>query len=273
MKVKAADVAAEGPKYLGTPYATIDCQAFVEKCLKDAGLAVDLKGSNEWYREMTWTGSPEACKKKFGKIPKGAFLYIHLFDGGEVKRGYRDGLGNASHIGIYTGTGDGAIHSSASRGCVATSKFSGHTINGGWNVVGLWDRLSYDDTTDQMLNSEVDKTQVSEGQITNVEIIMDTMIVSSKNGSGVRMRKSASSIGTYMCTIPEGTIFNVTETKSGYAKVYYNGQEGWASLEYLVPTDTDSIKEPDPSATVTIPREDAAKLFELLGIALGEFHG
>ena len=65
-----------GDKYIGTPYTTMDCQGFVEKMLEDAGIKKNLKGSNAWYREMTWVGTPEECKKIFGAIPVGAFLFI-----------------------------------------------------------------------------------------------------------------------------------------------------------------------------------------------------
>lgn len=151
-------VSMQGDKYLGTPYTTMDCQAFAERCLKDAGLDKNLAGSNAWYRECRkngWVGSPEDCRRKFGKIPKGAFLFIHKFDGGEVKKGYKDGLGNASHMGLYTGRGKGAIHSSSSRGCVAESAFSGKTIpNGGWNTVGLWNKLDYGDAINQKLRGD-----------------------------------------------------------------------------------------------------------------------
>lgn len=137
-----------GFQYLGIPYSTMDCQKFVEKCLSDCGMRKDLAGSNAWYREVMRNGaimSPEECVKQLGCVPKGAFLFIHAFDGGEEKRGYHDGFGNASHIGICTGTrGEGAIHSSSSRGCVCESKFQGKSIRGGWNKVGLWKQVSYD---------------------------------------------------------------------------------------------------------------------------------
>ena len=151
--VKAEDLANAGFKYLGRSYKEMDCQKFVEKCLADIGMRVDLPGSNAWYRKMTWTGTPEECKKRFGCVPAGAFLFILAFDGGERARGYTDILGNASHIGIVTNTGKGAIHSSQSRGEVCESAFKGKTIpNGGWNRIGLWNVLSYGTKVDGMLN-------------------------------------------------------------------------------------------------------------------------
>ena len=157
-RISAETVSLQGDKYLGTAYSVMDCQAFVERCLKDAGLDKNLAGSNAWFRECLkngWAGSPEECRRTFGKIPKGAFLFIVSHDGGEVKRGYRDGLGNASHIGLYTGRGKGAIHSSSSRACVAESAFSGRTIpNGGWNTVGLWNRLDYGESINNKLKGD-----------------------------------------------------------------------------------------------------------------------
>ena len=158
--VNAEVFAKAGAKYLGRSYDEMDCQEFFERCAKDAGLSLDLKGSNAWFRkfrETGWTGSPEDCKKVFGSIPKGAALFIHAFDGGEEKRGYHDGLGNASHIGIKTGTGKGAIHSSATRGQVAESEFHDKTIrNGGWNMVGLSRLFDYGDKINGLLGGGSD---------------------------------------------------------------------------------------------------------------------
>ena len=137
-----------GFKYLGVPYSQMDCQAFVEKCLADCGLKMDLAGSNAWYREVNKNGvilTPEECVRQLGCVPKGAFLFILEHDGKEPEKYKPDGLGNASHIGLCTiPRGEGAIHSSSSRGCVAESVFKQKTINGGWNRVGLWNRVAYD---------------------------------------------------------------------------------------------------------------------------------
>ena len=140
-------LAEAGFRYLGVPYARMDCQAFAEQCLRDCGLEKNLAGSNAWYREVWKNGAvmtPEECVRELGKVPAGAFLFILQQDGGEPAKYKPDGLGNASHIGICTGRGEGAIHSSASRGCVAESRFKGKSISGGWNRVGLWNEVSYD---------------------------------------------------------------------------------------------------------------------------------
>ena len=146
--ISGEKLANVGFQYLGVSYKTMDCQAFVERCLRDCGLSMDLAGSNAWYREVMrngWVGTPEECVQLYGCVPAGAFLFILKQDGKEPAKYKPDGIGNASHIGICTGSrGEGAIHSSSSRGCVCESKFKGKTIpNGGWNRVGLWDRVDY----------------------------------------------------------------------------------------------------------------------------------
>ena len=149
--VTALSFSRQGAKYIGWPYIVMDCQAFVERCLLDAGLDRNLAGSNAWYREMDWTGTPEECTALFGAVPKGAFLFILEHNGKEPDKYKPDGLGNASHIGICTGTGLGAIHSSYTRGGVYESVFTGRTINGGWNRVGLWRELDYGDEINRWL--------------------------------------------------------------------------------------------------------------------------
>ena len=67
--IKAADLAQIGQMFLGCSYDDMDCQQFVERCLAHLGLYKDLPGSNAWYREMTWTGSPEECVSR-GSPPR-----------------------------------------------------------------------------------------------------------------------------------------------------------------------------------------------------------
>lgn len=104
---EVADQAVTG-NYVGTPYSKLDCQGFVEQVLKDLGVRkpdgtpYNWRGSNSMFRNfIRWRGTIEECKKKFGTIPPGAFVFLVKHDGGEVKRGYNDGLGNATHVGLY----------------------------------------------------------------------------------------------------------------------------------------------------------------------------
>ena len=177
--IEGAKLVQAAVKYLGRAYSEMDCQAFPERALKECGLDINLAGSNTWIREVMKNGAvmtPEECVRQLGKVPQGAFLFIVEQDGKEPEKYRGDGIGNASHMGFCTDEtademmayclarissaaerkkfiekvshGNGAIHSSSSRGCVCTSKFAGRTIQGGgWNRVGLWPKkIAYDYT-------------------------------------------------------------------------------------------------------------------------------
>lgn len=122
----------------GIPYSKWDCQAFVEQMLKKVGVKRNWRGSNHMWREaLSWKGTPEECIAKFGCIPPGAWLFTLKWDGSEKKRGYYDNEGAAVHVGIYTGMGQGVMHSSA--GGVQEGPFP----HSRWNRVGLAIDLDY----------------------------------------------------------------------------------------------------------------------------------
>lgn len=268
--IKASDLATVGCKYLGTPYTTMDCQAFVEKCLKDLGLKKNLPGSNAWYREVMrhgWIGKPEECKKKYGSIPPGAFLFIWENDGGEKEHGYYDGLGNASHIGIFTNLsgdemveiakksgnkiagkynfGNGAINSSSTHESVCTSKFYGKSINGGWNRVGLWDQVDYQNKGD------------------GGETMPHTMIVSTPDGGSLNMRTKPSTSGDIITRIPNGTPVNVIGETDGWKQIDYAGKTGWVMESYLVEPSS------DPQGQICVPRDELERIYDTIGDWLG----
>ena len=254
--IDAKEFARAGQKYLGTPYSTMDCQAFVEKCLQDCGLKKDLRGSNAWYREMDWTGTPEECKKIYGSIPTGAFLFILEDDGGEIARGYKDGLGNASHIGIVTHTGKGAIHSSSSRGEVAESRFKDKTIsNGGWNRVGLSRLFDYGDKINQALSGD---------KADEVIINMEYATVITENGLPVKLRPTKSTSRPWLTQIPNGTQLLITERDGMWAKTTYDGCEGYVMEAFLAFDGTAT-----GSVSISLERGHAEALLAALKQALG----
>ena len=239
-KANAEELSRAGDQYLGRSYDEMDCQEFVERCLEAIGIKIDLKGSNAWYRKCQaegWTGTPEECVKTFGSVPKGAFLFIHAFDGGEERRGYHDGKGNASHIGLKTGRGKGAIHSSASRECVAESEFHDKTIrNGGWNMVGLWTQLSYGKTVDWLLEHMSLGSAPAENTQEEDKTMMVT--VSSPNGKPVNLRKAANKNAPLVDQIPDGTEAELLAGGDVWSKIKANGKTGWMMAEFLVADDS-----------------------------------
>ena len=87
---------------LGTPYSKLDCQALVEKVLALAGMKIiNYRGSNHMWRELVF----DREKTDDAVILPGMLAFIVKQDGGEKKRGYHDGMGNATHVAIALGSG------------------------------------------------------------------------------------------------------------------------------------------------------------------------
>jgi hypothetical protein len=141
----ALKVACEQMLTEGISYDTMDCQKAVEEALNRCGIPkseCDLAGSNAHYRKCRWVGTPEECLKLLGvkEVPTGAFMFIWEESGAPSKYD-GDGMGNATHIGVYLGGGR-TFNSSQSMGSVTVStKFGGKKTvpNGGWNRVGFSD--------------------------------------------------------------------------------------------------------------------------------------
>lgn len=257
--VDGKQLGSAGFKYLGVSYEKMDCQAFVERCLKDCGCNKDLPGSNSWYREVYKNGlicSPEDCVKMLGTVPAGAFLFIVSNDGGEPEKFQGDGLGNASHIGIVTGQGEGAIHSSYSRGCVAESKFQNKTIqNGGWNKVGLWNNVSYDygptPGPSPGPSPEPDPPEPDPPSPYPYEAIVSSGgngPVNTRKGPGKNYAQSKAG------KLAEGTLVEVQKEQDGWSYIRTVDKNGaawycWMDSSYLIPV-VDPDPDPDPSTTL-----------------------
>ena len=151
-------VQAASAKYDNIKYSDLDCQAFVEKVLYDSGVrkpdgaAYNWKGSNSmWRNALSWKGTLEECKTKFGEIPIGAWVFNLRFDGGEKDKGYNDKEGNAYHVGIYLGN-------EVTRD---STKISGKRDGVGfrplkeWNRVGLCKYLDYENINKDNKEKEI----------------------------------------------------------------------------------------------------------------------
>ena len=268
MKISAIDFSLVGDKYLGRSYEEMDCQAFVERCMADVGLRMDLGGSNSWYRECMkhgWTGTPKECVKKFGSVPKGALLFILEPVSAKTPAKFRnDGIGDATHMGIVTGCGEGAIHSSRSRGCVAISRFKGKTItNGGWNRVGLLDRFDYGKTVTWVLEhmgiGEAPKEKsVQEESLMNV-------IIQAENGGPVKLRQSCDPKRKEYAVweeYPPGTQAEVLKSGETWSQIRIGNRTGWMMSRFLVADD--SIVPVEPAENVSV--ETATHFVEQQGI-------
>ena len=255
MKIDSVAFSFAGDKYLGVPYSQMDCQAFVERCMADCGFRKDLPGSNAWYREVMnngWVGSPEDCMKEFGQIPKGALLFILKHDGKEPEKYRKDGIGNASHVGFKTGRNDGAINSSSSRGCVATSKFKDKTIpNGGWNRVGLYKQFDYGKSVNWILEHGTDG-QPADDDGKQDEVVYLQGKVTAPTGSTVKLRKEPSTSCSMYWDIQIGTEVMVVDYGPEWSKVITGGLTGWMMTKFIdiqgevIPGDEEPV---DPGQT------------------------
>lgn len=106
-------------------YAQYDCIGFTNLVRRRLGLAAigdhdGHYGTNTLWRDTTgdllWKGTLQECYNTFGSIPEGAYLFKCYPEG---TPGYNsipfyysgDGIGNFSHIGIYTNLGKGVMQS------------------------------------------------------------------------------------------------------------------------------------------------------------------
>lgn len=132
--------------YVGIPYSELDCQAFVERVLKDLGVrdcsgkAYNWRGTNDmWRTALQWKGTCDQAAATFGGLQPGMWLFTVKNDGGEVDRGYHDTEGNAAHVGIYLGNGK-VIHSTT--GGVAIVDYPAKR----WTHAGILSCLTLDTT-------------------------------------------------------------------------------------------------------------------------------
>ena len=265
-------LATVGFLQIGTSYKEMDCQAFVEWCLAQCGVKKDLAGSNTWYRECVkngWTGTPGDCVKEFGLVPKGALLFILKHDGKEPDKYKKDGIGNASHIGFKTGRNEGAINSSSSRGCVATSKFQDKTIpNGGWNRVGLYNQFTYGKSVDWILEHGTDNPDHG-----GDDVHMKAIVVAD-SGSTVKLRQKPSTSCNMYWDIPVGTEVEVVDKQDDWCKVITSGLTGWMMTQFLqfetpdVPDPDEDPDDPDvdpgETLTITLSYTDCANAYPLI---------
>ncbi len=261
MKYSAEEFSRAGDQFLGRSYEEMDCQALVERMMAAVGYRRDRGGSNSWYRECMkngWTGTPEECVKEFGSVPKGALLFIREDVSASTPGKFRDdGIGDITHMGVKTGRGDGAIHSSHSRGGVCTSKFKDRTIpNGGWNRVGMLNVFSYGKTVDWVLEHGSGSGDGSPSFVpADKEGKLLKGTVTAKSGSTVKLRQKPSTDCTIYWNIPVGTEMEIVDQRENWSKCVCGGLTGWMKKEFIrtdgegdIPIGPEPAVSEDPSS-------------------------
>ena len=239
---------AKGPRIR---YDDIDCQAFMELIFSECGTKISYKGSNDMYRNAcSWVGTLEEAKKE-GRLVPGAALFIVEFDGKEPDEYKVDGLGNASHVGMYVGPNAltdvdkngksrvcDVVHSSASMERVA-----GSTLKNAWTHVGLWKNAEFGVEVVGSVTMGPNDNNSSEG----IEAIVNTRgeefmanemnaYVCTENGEGVNFRtktSSKSALVPRMPKIPEGAVVQVLGYTGEWSKIVYMGYTGYVMTRFL----------------------------------------
>ncbi len=115
-----------------------DCQGLIEAVVRALGGEISYRGSNDMFRNAcTYVETLDQAKRE-GHLVPGAVLFIVKNDGGQPPQ-YKDGQGNASHVGWYTGGRYEVVHASSSKGKVAPS-----TLKNAWTHVGWLKAVDYD---------------------------------------------------------------------------------------------------------------------------------
>ena len=170
--------------------------------------------------------------KQFGSVPKGALLFILEPVGPKTPAKFRDdGVGDATHMGIVTGRNDGAIHSSSSRGCVATSKFAGKTIpNGGWNRVGLLPVFDYGDEVNSEFRIQDSELSAAAGKEEGLKM-SGRRYVAGPNNETVNLRKKPD--GALIDRIRSGETAEILTEGPVWSKVRIGSRVGWMMTRFL----------------------------------------
>lgn len=220
-------------------YTEKDCQAYMEYIFHNCGINIDYKGSNDMFRNAcVWTGTIDEAKK-LGYLKPGVALFIVEHNGGEPFR-YQDGLGNASHVGMYIGnTGlmdvdkNGkarscdAVHSSLTMGRVA-----GTTLKNGWTHVGLWKNVDYG------VNVGGNNMNYDNSVDMGEAVAAEYAIVHTPNGGYLNCRTKMSASSGLVPKIPHinyGETVEVNYYQGDWAHITYKGHDGFVKAEFLSP--------------------------------------
>ena len=274
----------------GETLAGLDCQGYIEYCVRQNGGTMSYAGSNEmWRSDSIWTGTLDEAKKKGYMVP-GALLFIVENDGNEpdkYKQGgksYKPGFeGNASHVGMYLKSPLAEVgHASSSRGKVSSS-----TLKNAWTHLSLSKNIDYTEFLDHYTDGgsgsggsgqPTEPEQGGSQMPTGVERLHQVILPEDKAGQTVNFRKKPSikSNTIVLARIPDRTYVMAgdmfTQNGINWKMVKYNGLNGYIIVDYLI--DVSEGVQPEtpenPEVPVVVPEvpvtdlswEDRVKLLE-----------
>lgn len=247
--VAAAAVQAVG---VGYTYDEMDCQAFVEYSVKQAGGEMNYRGSNDMARHAVWLGTLENAKAA-GKLVPGAGMLIHEDTEANLPAKYRgDGLGDFSHVGLYVGENAltdtnkngksrscDVVHSSSTMRRVA-----GSTLKNGWTHVMWFAEIDYG--VDVQPGVDIG-AEISQGTDTGADSVADGLTagtpaasakryatVVSPDGNPVKLRKTASQKEPTYWKVNPGARVLVERERDGWALIRAICTDGHTRRAYMM---------------------------------------
>ena len=260
MKPAGTSVAAAAvlAAHVGYTYEEMDCQAFVEHCVKQAGGAMSYRGSNDMARHAAWLGTLENAQAE-GMLRPGALLFIHEEDESALPARYAgDGLGDFSHVGLYVGADAlsdtdkngrrracDVVHSSATMGRVA-----GSTLQNGWTHVGWAHEIDYGEEAAPGVEPGAGIDQGAAGGAAasgGAAAVGDGLtagspaagaeryaVVASPDGGPVKLRRSASRGESLYWLVNNGARVRVERERDGWALITAICTDGYRRRAYMM---------------------------------------
>lgn len=254
MKPKGKDVASAAVQAVGVGYTyeEMDCQAFVEHCVRQAGGSMDYRGSNDMARHAVWLGTLENAQAE-GMLRPGALLFIHEEDESALPARYAgDGLGDFSHVGLYVGADAlsdtdksgrrracDVVHSSATMGRVA-----GSTLQNGWTHVGWAHEIDYGEEAAPGVEPGAG---IDQGAAGGAAAVGDGLtagypaagaeryaVVASPDGGPVKLRRSASRGESLYWLVNNGARVKVERERDGWALITAICTDGHRRRAYMM---------------------------------------
>ena len=247
MKPTANQVAraATAAAHVGYTYEEMDCQAFIEHCVRQAGGSMDYRGSNDMARGAAWLGTLSQARAQGRLVPGAGVLIREETEENLPARYAGDGLGDFSHVGLYVGEGaltdtdkNGRMrscdvaHSSATMGRVA-----GSTLQGGWTHVLWFPEIDYG------ASGGAGNAAAGDGLTAGASPVRFATVVS-PDGNPVKLRSTPSTDKPYLAKVPVGTAVEVMQDAQGWAQVRLpDGKVGYMMTKFLTFEDAEDAPE------------------------------
>lgn len=252
MKPTANQVAqaAMAAAHVGYTYEEMDCQAFVEHCVHQAGGAMDYLGTNDMARRAAWLGTLSDARAQGRLVPGAGVLIREETEANLPARYAGDGLGDFSHVGLYVGPDaltdtdkNGSarscdvVHSSATMGRVA-----GSTMANGWTHVMWFSEIDYGNEAGLGVDHGADSDDVADGMDisdgltagTSATSVKRYAVVVSPDGGPVKLRKSASKDESLYWHVNPDARVQVEHERDGWALIRAICTDGHTRRAYMM---------------------------------------